>query len=86
MKFKWTKIEQYTFDEIKRILVRKSLLTYADFNEEFRIHTNASAFQLWAFISQIGKPMDFYSRKLTKPPKMYAVIEIELLSTIETLK
>ena len=46
VKFKWTKIEQYTFDEIKRILVRKSLLTYADFNEEFRIHTNASAFQL----------------------------------------
>ena len=42
MKFKWTKIEQDAFEEIKLILARGTLLAYPDFNEEFKIHTNAS--------------------------------------------
>ena len=44
---------------------RDTLLNYPDFNETFKIHTNASAFQLGAFISQKDKPIDFYSGKLT---------------------
>ena len=36
LKFKWTKIEQYNFDEIKRIVARDTLLTYPYFNEEFK--------------------------------------------------
>ena len=35
VKFKWNKIKQGDFDEIKRILVRDTLLPYLDFNEEF---------------------------------------------------
>ena len=46
VKFKWTKIEQYSFDEINRIAARNTLLTYPDFNEEIKIHTNARDFQL----------------------------------------
>ena len=63
-KYKWTKIEQDAFDEIKPIMSRNTLLTYPDFNETFKIHTNASEFRLGAVISQKGKPIDFYSRKL----------------------
>ena len=69
MKFKWTKIEQYAFSEIKRIVADDTLLPYLDFNEEFKIHINARNLQLGAVISQKGKPIYFYSRKLTKPPK-----------------
>ena len=45
-KFKWTKVEQDAFDEIKRIVARDTLLTHPDFNETFKIHTDASVFQL----------------------------------------
>ena len=41
-------MEQDAFDEIKRIVARDTLLTYPDFNEAFKIHTDASAFQLGA--------------------------------------
>ena len=34
-KFKWTKIEQEAFDEIKRIVAYNSLLTYPGFYEFF---------------------------------------------------
>ena len=73
VKYKWTKIEQDAFDEIKRIVSRDTLLIYPDFNEVFKFHTNANDFQLGAFISQKGKPMDLYSRKLTNAQIRYTV-------------
>ena len=63
--FKWTQVEKDAFDEIKRIVVRDTLLTHPNFNEIFKIHTNASRFQLGAFISQKVKSIAFYSRNLT---------------------
>ena len=64
VKFIWTKIEQYLFEEIKRILAHGVLLDYPDFNVEFNIHTNVSDLQLGAVIIQNVKPIGFYSRKL----------------------
>ena len=45
VKFKWTKNEQDSFKEIKRIVACDTLSDYTDFNEEFKIHTNASDFE-----------------------------------------
>ena len=45
-KFKWMEVNQDAFDKIKRILAHDNLLTYPDFNETFKINTDASAFQL----------------------------------------
>ena len=78
--FKWAQVEQYAFGEIKRIVARNTLLTYPDFNEAFKIHNNASAFQLEAVKSHKGKTIAFYSRKLTGDQKWYIVTEIELQS------
>ena len=39
-----------------------SLLTYPDFNETLKIHTDARKFQLGGVISQNGKPIAIYSR------------------------
>ena len=46
------KVEQDAFKKIKRIVARGTLLTYPDFNETFKIHTDASALQLREVISQ----------------------------------
>ena len=64
-KLKWTKIKQYSFGEIKRIVAHNTLLAYLNFNEEFKIHTNARKFQLVAVIIQKVKQIAFYSGKLT---------------------
>ena len=48
----WTKIEQDAFDGINRIVDWYNLLTYPDFNENFKIHTDASNFKLGAVIIQ----------------------------------
>ena len=48
--FKWTQVAQDAFDRIKQIVARDTLLTYPYFNEIFKIHTDASAFELGAVI------------------------------------
>ena len=48
--FRWTQAKQDAFDRIKQIVARDTLLTYPYFNEIFKIHTDASAFQLVAVI------------------------------------
>ena len=65
VKFKWTKIEQDALGKIKSIAAHYILITYTDFIKIFRIHTNASDFQLEEVISHKGKPINLYSITLT---------------------
>ena len=81
-----TKTEQDYFDKIKQIVARDTLLTYPDFNETFKTHTDAIALQLGAVIIQKFKLIAFYSRKLTDSQQMYTVTYKELLILVETLK
>ena len=59
---------------------------YPDFNAPIEIHTDASKLQLGAVISQKGKPVAFYSRKINSAQHNYTTTEKELLSIVETLK
>ena len=51
-KFKWTQVEKDGFEKITCIMACDTLLTYPNFNETFKIHTDAITFQLGAVISQ----------------------------------
>ena len=67
-------------------MAREVQLTYPNFEEGFDIHTDASDTQLGAVISQKGRPIAFYSRKLHSAQKRYTTTERELLAIVETLK
>ena len=77
--------QKYAFKKIKRIVARDTLLTYPYFNEAFKIHTYASAFQSGEVIIQKDKTIALYSRKLNDEQKKYTVTDKEVLSIIETL-
>ena len=85
VKYDWKDEHQKCFDAIKRGIVREVLLAYPDFNALFEIHTDASKLQLGAVISQKGKPIAFYSRKMNSAQQNYTTTEKELLSIVETL-
>ena len=86
VKFKWNKIKQEAFKEIKRIVARNVLSSYPGIIKEFKIHTDDRDFQLGAVISHNGEPMALYGRKLTIYPMRYKVTEKELLKILETIK
>ena len=86
VKYYWKDEHQRCFEAIKRVIGREVLLGYSDFNVLFEIHTDASKFQFGAVISQKGKPIAFYSRKMNSAQQNYTTTEKELLSIVETLK
>jgi hypothetical protein len=86
VKWKWTTECQDSFEKMKAIMAKETLVTFPDFTKEFEIYTDASKLQLGACISQGGKPVAFYSRKLQPAQTRYTSTERELLSIVETLK
>ena len=85
-KFKWGEQEQKAFDEAKNMISKETLLAYPDFTKEFHVHTDASDYQLGGVISQDGKPLAFYTRKLNSAQARYTTGEQELLGIVEMLK
>ena len=86
VKWKWTDEHQKSFEQMKALIAKETLVTFPDFTKEFEIHTDASKLQLGACITQDGKPVAFYSRKLNPAQTRYTTTERELLSIVETLK
>ena len=86
VKWKWTEEEQKAFEDMKKAISKEVLLSFPDFNEMFEVYTDASKVQLGAVIMQKGRPLAFYSRKLTDAQTRYTTTERELLSVVETLK
>jgi RNase H-like domain found in reverse transcriptase len=74
------------FDKIKEVIETEIHLSYPDFDKPFHKCTDASDHQLGAVITQVKKPIAFYSSKLNKAQQRYSTTEHELLSTIETCK
>ena len=62
------------------------MLAYPDFSDVFKIYTDASTRQLGAVITQKGRPIAFFSRKLSDAQTKYTVTELELLSIVECLR
>ena len=85
-KFVWTQECDDAFEKMKQLLAQDVMLAYPNFEKKFVIHTDASDRQLGGVISQEGKPIAFYSRKLNDAQRRYTTTERELLSIVETLR
>ena len=59
-----------SFESIKRVVARETLLNCPDFSKEFHIYKDASEYQLGPLIvKDDGKPLAFYSRELNSAQK-----------------
>jgi hypothetical protein len=52
------------------MIAKEAFLAYPDHNKPFHVYCDASDIQLGAAILQDGKPVAFYSRKLTKTQRL----------------
>ena len=77
---------QKTFDKMHLLMTADALAAYPDHNEPFDIYTDDSDFHLGACIIQEGRPVAYFSCKLTKSQQHYTTMEKEMLSIIATLK
>ncbi len=77
---------QKAFDKIRLLMAADALAAYPDHNTQFNIYTDASDFHLGACIIQEGRPVAYFSYKLTKSQQNYTTMEKEMLSIVATLK
>ncbi len=63
------------FKCMKTLMARDCLLAYPNHNEPFHIYTDASSYQMGAYIVQDAKPVAFWSSKLNDTQLKYTVGE-----------
>ncbi len=62
---------QKTFDKMHLLMTADALAAYPDHNKRFDIYTDYSDFHLGACIIQEGRPVAYFSCKLTKSQHHY---------------
>jgi hypothetical protein len=77
---------QKAFDKMCLLLAANALAAYPNHNKWFDVYTDASDFQLGACIIQEGRPVVYFSGKLTKSQQNYTTMDYEMLSIAATLK
>ena len=83
---KWTPEATEAFEKVKKMCAKDVTLFYPNFGETFDVHTDASEYQLGGIISQNGRCIAYYSKKLSSTQKKYPTIEQELLGIFTVLK
>jgi hypothetical protein len=71
---------------MRLLMAANALAAYLDHNKWFDVYTDASDFQLGACIIQEGRPVVYFSQKLTKSQQNYTTMEKEMLSILATLE
>jgi hypothetical protein len=83
---KWTDEMQKAFDKMRLLMADNALAAYPSHNKQFDVYTDASDFQLGTCVIQEGRPVAYFSRKLTNSQQNYTTMEKEMLSIVATLE
>jgi hypothetical protein len=87
----WEKVEQDTFDKLKRQVTEEPVLIQPDQKKQFKIEVDASNYAIGAVLMQksdknILHPVAFFSKTMNDAQRNYNVYNRELLALVETFR
>jgi len=88
--FCWDKDCQHNLDVLKEKMVIALILIFPDWKKEFHVHVDASCIALGVVLTQdgegeLGHPIVFASRKLSKAKNNYSATDHEGLAMVHAL-
>ena len=85
-KFSWSDATTTAFELIKLQLTMTPLLVLPYFDLPFELHFDASKVGIGAVLSQGGKPVEYFSYKLSGPKLNYNTYDVEFYALVQYLK
>jgi hypothetical protein len=84
--FSWGTTQEKAFTILKDKLTYAPLLQLPDFNKTFELECDASGIGLGGVLLQDGKPVAYFSEKLSRPILNYSTYDKELYALVRTLE
>jgi hypothetical protein len=78
--------QENAFTMLKDKLTHAPLLQLSDFNKTFELECDASVIGLGGVLLQDGKPVAYFSEKLSGPILNYSTYDKELYALVHTLE
>lgn len=82
-KFHWTNDVEAAFHEIKRRLTSAPILVLPDFSQPFELHCDVSKIGIGAVLSQSGRPVAYFSEKLSGAKLCFSTYDIEFYAIVQ---
>jgi len=84
--FKWGELQENAFHELKKRLTEAPLLVLPDFTRTFEIECDASGIGIGGVLMQEGRPIAYFSEKLSGAQLNCSVYDKELYALVRVLE
>ncbi|XP_044947533.1 uncharacterized protein LOC123396757 [Hordeum vulgare subsp. vulgare] len=84
--FVWGAAQDHAFDELKRLLTSAPLLALPDFSKQFEVECDASGIGIGGVLMQEGRPISYFSEKLSGARLNYPIYDKELYALVRVLE
>ncbi|KAJ0735706.1 putative nucleotidyltransferase, Ribonuclease H [Helianthus annuus] len=84
--FVWTDEAELAFQVVKEKLTTALILVLPNFSQVFELHTDASKVGIGGVLSQGGRPVAYFSEKLTGPKLRYNTYDQEFYAVVQAVK
>nr|GEW43799.1 putative reverse transcriptase domain-containing protein [Tanacetum cinerariifolium] len=83
--FVWMEEAKLASQVVKEKLTTTPILILPDFSKVFELHTDASKVAIGGVLSQGGRPVAYFSEKLTGPKSRYTTYDLEFYAVVQVV-